>query len=150
MEMQEGRGRDDQPPDQPGRWFPLSNEEAEPGGDDTSPGASPAPSPGTPPAPSSQPAYGQPGRHAHAGPPAGWPGQAGGEETPPGVPTTELGTWSMSASGQGTWEPPPGGGYGQPGGGYGPPPGGYGQPGGPPPRRSNRPLIYVLVAVLAA
>ena len=56
----------------------------------------------------------------------------------------------MSASGQGTWEPPPGGGYGQPGGGYGPPPGGYGQPGGPPPRRSNRPLIYVLVAVLAA
>src|SRR5262249_31706621 len=41
------------------------------------------------------------------------------------------------------------GGYGQPGGGPGQP-GGYGQPGGPPPRRGNRPLIYVLVAVLAA
>jgi len=86
----------------------------------------------------------------------------------------------MSAGGQGGWEPPPGGGhggwgpppgggsgqsggygesggYGQSGSGYGPPPSGYGLPSeygppqGPPPRRGGtRPLVYVLVAVLAA
>jgi S1-C subfamily serine protease len=69
------------------------------------------------------------------------------------------GTWEPPpGSGHGDWSPPPGGGYGQPGGGYGPTGGGYGptgggygQPGGPrPPRRGNRPLVYVLVAVLAA
>jgi S1-C subfamily serine protease len=95
------------------------------------------------------------------------------QEAPAGPPTTELGTWTMSAGGQGTWEPPPGGGqggwgpppaggygqpgggygqpgggYGQPGGGYGQPGGGYGQPGGRP--RRNHPLFYVLVAVVAA
>ncbi len=131
---------------------------AEPGaGDETSPGGSWAPPPGTAPAPTGQPGYGQPGY--------GQPGS---------TPTTELGTWSMSAGGQGTWEPPPGGGhggwgpppaggpgqpggYGQPGGGgYGQAGGGYigadyGQPGGPQqPRRGNRPLVYLLVAVLAA
>jgi S1-C subfamily serine protease len=94
---------------------------------------------------------------------SGQPGQPEEQEAPADPPTTELGTWSMSAGGQGTWEPPPGGGYGQPGGGYGPPGGGYGQPGGGygqpgggpgrhgarPPRR-NHPLVYVLVAVAAA
>ena len=134
---------------------------AEPGADDdTSPGGSWAPPPGTTPAPTGQPGYGQ---HGY-----GQPGQPGS------TPTTELGTWSMSAGGQGTWEPPPGGshggwgpppagGYGQPGGsgqpgggGYGQAGGGYigadyGQPGGPQqPRRGNRPLVYLLVAVLAA
>ena len=107
---------------------------------------------------------------------SGPPGQPEEQEAPAGPPTTELGTWTMSASGQGTWEPPPGGGpggwgpppaggygqpgggYGQPGGGYGPPGGGYGQPGGgygppggpQPGRRRNHPLLYVLVAVVAA
>src|SRR5215831_14972452 len=110
--------------------------------------------PWTEPAPASS---GQPGQ----------PGQPEEQEAPAGPPTTELGTWTMSAGGQGTWEPPPGGGhggwgpppaggYGQPGGGYGPPggygqPGGYSQPGGPPPqRRRNHPLLYVLVAIVAA
>src|SRR5215468_1124944 len=95
---------------------------------------------------------------------SGQPGQPEEQEAPADPPTTELGTWSMSAGGQGTWEPPPGGGhggwapppvggYGQPGGGYGQPGGGYGPPGGGsgrhgarPPRR-NHPLVYVLVAV---
>src|SRR6185437_5864735 len=107
---------------------------------------------------------------------SGPPGQPEEQEAPAGPPTTELGTWTMSAGGQGTWEPPPGGGpggwgpppaggygqpgggYGQPGGGYGPPGGGYGQPGGgygpsggpQPGRRRNHPLLYVLVAVVAA
>ena len=123
---------------------------------------------------------------ASSGPPA----QPEEQEAPAGPPTTELGTWTMSAGGQGTWEPPPGGGhggwgpppagahgqpsggygqpsggqsppsggYGQPsggqsppGGGYGQPGGGYGPPGGPQPgRRRNHPLLYVLVAVVAA
>ena len=107
---------------------------------------------------------------------SGQPGQPEEQEAPAGPPTTELGTWTMSAGGQGTWEPPPGGGhagwgpppaggygqpsggYGQPSGGYGPPGGGYGQPGGgygppggpQPGRRRNHPLLYVLVAVVAA
>jgi S1-C subfamily serine protease len=93
---------------------------------------------------------------------SGPPGQPEEQEAPAGPPTTELGTWTMSAGGQGTWEPPPGGGpggwgpppaggYGQPGGGYGQPGGGYGPPGGPQPgRRRNHPLLYVLVAVVAA
>ena len=113
-------------------------------------------------------------------PGASWvPWAQAAPEDPPateGPPATELGTWTMSAGGQGTWEPPPGGGhggwgpppaggygqpaggYGQPGGGYSPPGGGYGQPGdgygqpgGPQPgRRRNHPLLYVLVAVVAA
>ena len=116
---------------------------------------------------------------ASSGPPA----QPEEQEAPAGPPTTELGTWTMSAGGQGTWEPPPGGGhggwgpppagahgqpggtygqpsggYGQPSGGYSPPSGGYGQPGGgygppggpQPGRRRNHPLLYVLVAVVAA
>jgi S1-C subfamily serine protease len=89
-------------------------------------------------------------------PGASWVPWAGEEqEAPAGPPTTELGTWTMSAGGQGTWEPPPGGGHGgwgpPPAGGYGQPGGGYGQPGGPQPeRRRNRPLLYVLVAVVAA
>ena len=100
---------------------------------------------------------------------SGPPGQPGEQEAPAGPPTTELGTWTMSAGGQGTWEPPPGGGHGgwgpppagghgqpggtheQPSGGYGQPSGGYGQPGGPQPRRRrNHPVLYVLVAVVAA
>src|SRR5215472_11509707 len=92
----------------------------------------------------------------------GQPAQPEEQEAPADPPTTELGTWTVSAGGQGTWEPPPGGGYGgwgpppaggygQPGGGYGPPGGGYGPPGGPEPgRRRNHPLLYVLVAVVAA
>jgi S1-C subfamily serine protease len=82
-------------------------------------------------------------------------GGQGGWEPPPG-------------GGRGGWDPPPGGGYGQPAGygesgghgqsgsGYGPPggyglPSEYGQPQGPPPRRGGpRPLVYVLVALLAA
>jgi len=118
--------------------------------------------------------YGQPGRPAYPAPPAGW--QEEEQQAPAGPPTTELGTWTMSAGGQGTWEPPPGGGhggwgpppaggygqpsggYGQPGGGYGQSGGGYGQPGGGygqppgrgPRRRRNHPLLYVLVAVVAA
>ena len=145
--MQEGHGPSGRP---------------EPEGDGgTSPGASWVPwasdQPGQP---------GQPGRQAYPAPPAGWRSEE--QEAPAGQPTTELGTWTMSAGGQGTWEPPPGGGhggwgpppaaggYGQPGGGYGPP-GGYGQPGGdgqpsgpPPERRRSHPLLYVLVAVVAA
>ena len=149
------------------------HERAEPaGGDETSPGASWESSPEATPPPSARPG-------------------------PPDVPTTELGTWAMSAGGQGSWEPPPtagqpawepppasghsqpggghgqptggygppsggyeqrGGGYGQPtdgygppSGGYGPPSGGYGRPSGPrPPRRGTHPLVYALVAVLAA
>ena len=161
--MQEGHGPSDRP---------------EPEGDgDTSPGASWVPWNEPTPEPS-----GQPGRQSYPGAPAGWqsqPEQSQPEEqqAPAGPPTTELGTWTMSAGGQGTWEPPPGGGhggwgpppaggpgggpsepgggYGQPGGGYGPPGGygqpGYGQPSGPPPaRRRNHPLLYVLVAVVAA
>src|SRR5215831_8711239 len=113
----------------------------------------------------------------------GQPAQPAEQEAPADPPTTELGTWTVSAGGQGTWEPPPGGGYGgwgpppagghgqpgggygspgggygQPGGAYGPPAGGYGQPGGgygppggpEPGRRRNHPLLYVLVAVVAA
>src|SRR5262245_748517 len=91
------------------------HERAEPaGGDDTSPGASAGPSPEATPAPAAQP-------------------------VPPDVPTTELGTWTLSAGGQGTWEPPPAGGHGgwsappgdqrsQPASGYGAPTGGYGHP----------------------
>ena len=121
------------------------HERAEPaGGDESSPGASWEPSPEATPPPSARPG-------------------------PPDVPTTELGTWAMSAGGQGSWEPPPtagqpawepppasghsqpGGGHGQPTGGYGPPSGGYGRPSGPrPPRRGTHPLVYALVAVLAA
>jgi S1-C subfamily serine protease len=164
VQMQEGHGPGDRP---------------EPEGDGgTSPGASWVPWSEPTPEPS-----GQPGRQAYPGAPAGWqprseqsqPEQAQpeGQEAPAGPPTTELGTWTMSAGGQGTWEPPPGGGhagwgppptggpgepgggYGPPGGGYGPPGGygqpGYGQPGGPrPERRRNHPLLYVLVAVVAA
>jgi S1-C subfamily serine protease len=86
---------------------------------------------------------------------SGPPAQPEEQEAPAGPPTTELGTWTMSAGGQGTWEPPPGGGHGgwgpPPAGGYGQPGGGYGQPGGPrPERRRNHPLLYVLVAVVAA
>src|SRR5256885_6800536 len=64
-------------------------------------------------------------------PGASWVPWAGEEqEAPAGPPTTELGTWTMSAGGQGTWEPPPGGGHG----GWGPPPAGGGRP---PPRRDR-------------
>jgi S1-C subfamily serine protease len=178
--MQEGHGSGDQPPDQPGNWFPFPAEGAEPEADDASPGTSWVP-PSTP-SPSGdpghtqpiQPGYGQPGygqdaqagpgygppgHEAHAGARSGGPGQ-GEREDPPSAAATELGTWTMSASGQGAWEPPPGGsgswgppppggGYGQPGGAG--PPGGYGQPGGPPRRRrGNHPLVYVLVALVAA
>ena len=102
----------------------------------------------------SQPGYGQPAPGAPSGPSAGWQEQAASEE-PATSPATELGTWSMSAGGQGAWEPPPGGGGPRdwnppPGGGYGQP-AGYSQPAGPQrPRRGNHPLIYVLVAVVAA
>src|SRR5262245_63951817 len=94
-------------------------------GDGTSPGASAGPSPEATPAPAAQP-------------------------VPPDVPTTELGTWTLSAGGQGTWEPPPvggqaawepppAGGHGgwsappgdqrsQPASGYVAPTGGYGHP----------------------
>src|SRR5215831_5600390 len=129
------------------------NERPEPGDEGgTPPGASWVP--WAEPAPASS---GQPGQ----------PAQPEGQEAPAGPPTTELGTWTVSAGGQGTWEPPPGGGYGgwgpppaggygppggaygPPGGGYGPPGGGYGRHGARPPRR-NHPLLYVLVAVVAA
>jgi S1-C subfamily serine protease len=138
--MQEGHGPNDRP---------------EPGDDDATP-------PGASWVPWAEPAPASPGQ-------PGQPAQPEEQEAPADPPTTELGTWSMSAGGQGTWEPPPGsghggwgpppaGGYAQPGGGYGPPGGGYGQPGGgygppggpQPERRRNHPLLYVLVAVVAA
>src|SRR5947207_6713367 len=151
VQMQEGHGPSDRP---------------EPEGDGgTSPGASWVPWDS-----------GQPGPQSYPVPPADLQSeqqQSEQQEAPAGPPTTELGTWTISAGGQGTWEPPPGGGHGgwgpppaggpgEPGGGYGPPgggygpPGGYGQPGygqagGPQPeRRRNHPLLYVLVAVVAA
>src|SRR5947207_8900600 len=133
VQMQEGHGPSDRP---------------EPEGDGgTSPGASWVPWDS-----------GQPGPQSYPVPPADLQSeqqQSEEQEAPAGSPTTELGTWTMSAGGQGTWEPPPGGGHGgwgpPPAGGYGQPGGGYGQPGGPQPeRRRNRPLLYVLVAVVAA
>ena len=58
----------------------------------------------------------------------------------PGRRPRRLGSPARGRAGAG---PPPGG-YGQPGGGYG-------QPGGPrPERRRNHPLLYVLVALVAA
>src|SRR5690349_17354131 len=124
--MQEGHGPNDRPePEDDG---------ATPPGASWVPWAEPAPA-----------SPGQPGQ----------PAQPEEQEAPAGPATTELGTWTMSAGGQGTWEPPPGGGHGgwgpPPAGGYGQPGGGYGQPGGPrPERRRNHPLLYVLVAVVAA
>ena len=169
--MQEGHGPGDRPEPEgdagtsPGAsWVPWAEPTPEPSdqpsqpspGQPSPPGYS-QPSPGQPSPPGysqpSQPGYGQPGRQSYPDPSASWQSE---EQEPPGGPaTTELGTWTMSAGGQGTWEPPPGGGHGgwgpPPAGGYGQPGGGYGQPGGPQPeRRRNRPLLYVLVAVVAA
>jgi S1-C subfamily serine protease len=173
--MQEGQSGGNQPPDQPG-WSPpaagseVPTPEAEPGtGQDTPPGASWVPrSPAVPPLPahglpgpgpvsptqplpsqplssgqplSGQPAYGQP-----------TPAQPGyGQPTPP----PGQGTWATTPlGGQGNWSPPPAGGYppagGNPPGGYGQS-SGYGQPPAPqPPKRGTHPLVYVLVALLAA
>jgi len=119
--MQEGHG-----------GAPLPGEGGEPEGDDTPAGGSWVPWSDPAPAPPDQPGYDQPSSS----------------------PTTELGTWTMSAGGQGAWQPPPGGSPRDwsppPGGGYGQPTG-YGQPAGPQrPRRGNHPLIYVLVAIVAA
>jgi S1-C subfamily serine protease len=169
VQMQEGHGPSDRPEPEgdggtsPGAsWVPWTEPTAEPSDRPSQPG------PGQPSSPSygqpGQPSYGppgpgqhgqgQPGRQAYPGPPASW--QSEEQEAPAGPPATELGTWTMSAGGsQGTWEPPPGGGHGgwgpPPAGGYGQPGGGYGPPGGPrPERRRNHPLLYVLVAVVAA
>jgi S1-C subfamily serine protease len=169
VQMQEGHGPSDRPEPEgdggtlPGAsWVPWAEPTPEPSDQPSPPG------PGQPSSPSygqpsqpGQPSYsppgqGQPGREAYPGPSASW--QSKEQETPAGPATTELGTWTMSAGGQGTWEPPPGGGHGGWGpppaggsGGYGQPGGGYGQPGGPrPERRRNHPLLYVLVAVVAA
>jgi S1-C subfamily serine protease len=166
VEMQEGHGPSDQPEGDGGTspgasWVPWTEptpaSSGQPGAGQTGPGQ---PSYG-------EPGPGQPGRQAYPGPRASW--QEEEQQAPAGPPTTELGTWTMSAGGQGTWEPPPGGGhgawgpppagggYGQPGGygppgsGYGQSGGGYGPPGGPRrARRRNHPLLYVLVAVVAA
>jgi len=165
--MQEGHGPNDTPePEDDGgtppgdSWVPWA------GSTPASPGS------GQPQHGSSQPGYGQTGHQAYPPPPASLRGEE--QEAPADPPTAELGTWAMSAGGQGAWEPPPSGGhggwgpppaggygqpsggYGQPAGGYGPPggygqPGGYGPPGGQQPeRRRNHPLLYVLVAVVAA
>jgi S1-C subfamily serine protease len=153
MGMQEGHGGENQPPDQPDGWSLLPGQGGEPA-DDPPPGSSWAPAAGTPPPPAGQPGYGQPGHQLPA--------------VPPSAPPSQYDTWTIASGDQGSWAPPPsgsprdwappqggwgappGGGYGQPGG-YGPPGGGYGQPGGPrPPRRGNHPLVYLLVAVLAA
>src|SRR5215469_12363317 len=58
VEMQEGHGSGDQPPEASGNWFPFPPEGAEPDEDDTSPGTSWVPSPAPP--PSDQPGYTQP------------------------------------------------------------------------------------------
>jgi S1-C subfamily serine protease len=170
--MQEGHGPSDKPEPEgdggtsPGAsWVPWGGPTPEPS-DQPSPGQPDQPGYGQPSQPGSgqpsQPSYvqpgqpgpGQPGRQAYPGPAASW--QSEEQEAPAGPPTTELGTWTMSAGGQGTWEPPPGGGHGgwgppPAGGGYGQPGGGYGQSGGPrPERRRNHPLLYVLVALVAA
>ena len=178
VQMQEGHGPSGRPEPEgdggtsPGAsWVPWAEPTPEPS-DQPSPGQpSPGqPSPGQPSSPSydqpgqpsynqpspDQPSYNQPGRQAYPGPAASWKPEE--QEAPAGPPTTELGTWAMSAGGQETWEPPPGGGHGGWGpppaggsGGYGQPGGGYGQPGGPrPERRRNHPLLYVLVALVAA
>ena len=184
VQMQEGHGPSGRPEPEgdggtsPGAsWVPWAEPTPEPS-DQPSPGQpSPGqPSPGQPAAPGQpsspsydqpgqpsynqpspdQPSYNQPGRQAYPGPAASWKPEE--QEAPAGPPTTELGTWAMSAGGQETWEPPPGGGHGGWGpppaggsGGYGQPGGGYGQPGGPrPERRRNHPLLYVLVALVAA
>jgi S1-C subfamily serine protease len=172
--MQEEQGSGSQPPDQPG-WSPPAGgqpprPETEPGpGPDTEPGASWVPeAPVVPPLPahglsgggsatpappgSSQPGYGQPGpsQPGYGQPGPGQPGY--GSPTPPPAPGQR--TWATTPlPGQGQWSPPPGG-YppagGYPPGGYGQP-SGYGQPGGPPPpKRGTHPLVYVLVALLAA
>src|SRR5690349_472445 len=173
VQMQEGHGPSDRPePESDGgtspgaSWVPWAEPTSEPSDQPSQPGpGQPSygqPGPGQPSSPSygqpgqpsyGQPGQGQPGRQAYPGPSAGW--QSEEQEPPAGPATTELGTWTMSAGGQGTWEPPPGGGHGgwgpPPAGGYGQPGGGYGQPGGPrPERRRNHPLLYVLVAVVAA
>jgi S1-C subfamily serine protease len=153
--MQEGHGGGNEPPDQPDGWSLLPGQGDEP--EDEAPGSSWAPATGTPPPPATPPGYGQPG---YGQPPTSPPGSG---------PPSQYDTWTIASGDQGPWAPPPaggprdwapsqggwgqppGGGYGQPGGGYGPPAGGYGQPGGPrPPRRGTHPLVYVLVAVLAA
>jgi S1-C subfamily serine protease len=169
VQMQEGHGPSDRPEPEgdggtsPGAsWVPWTEPTAEPSDRPSQPGPGQPSSPsyGQPDQPSygppgpGQPGQGQPGRQAYPGPPASW--QSEEQEAPAGPPATELGTWTMSAGGsQGTWEPPPGGGHGgwgpPPAGGYGQPGGGYGPPGGPrPERRRNHPLLYVLVAVVAA
>lgn len=173
--MQEGHGGENEPPDQPDGWSLLPGQEDEPTGEGDPPGSSWAPSPAAPPLPASQPGHGQPG---YGQPSYGQPsyrqpsyGQPGHQAPPasPGAPPSQYDTWTIASGDQGGWAPPPsggprdwsppqggwgpppGGGYGQPGGGgYGHPGGGYGQPGGPPRRRGNHPLIYLLVAVLAA
>jgi len=135
---------------QPGYGQPGSSQTTQPGYGQPGSSQTTQPLPGLGQPGQGGPAYGQPGGHAlPPGPSAGWPKRAGGEAQP-GPPTTELGTWTMSAGGQGAWEPP--GGWGPPpGSGYGQPAGGHGQPGGRPRhRRSRSPLVYVLVAVVAA
>jgi S1-C subfamily serine protease len=140
--MQEGHGPSDHPEGDGGTsWVPWTEPTSASSGQ---------PGPGQP--IYGEPGYGQPGRQAYPGPRAS--GQEEEQQAPAGPPTTELGTWTMSAGGQGTWEPPPGG-HGTwgapPASGYGQPGGGYGQPGGPRrARRRNHPLLYVLVAVVAA
>src|SRR4249920_3299527 len=167
VQMQEGHGPSDRPEPEgdggtaPGAsWVPWAEPTPEPSDQPSQPGPG-QPSHDQPSSPSyGQPGQGQPGRQAYPGPAASW--QSEGQDAPAGPPATELGTWTMSAGGHGTWEPPPGGGHGgwgpPPAGGYGQSSGGYGQPGGGysqpsgrgPRRRRNHPLLYVLVAVVAA
>jgi S1-C subfamily serine protease len=169
--MQEEQGSGSQPPDQPGSSAPAAGSQAPgpesgPGaGEDTLPGASWVPlAPAVPPLPahglsgggpatSGQPRSGQP-TPAQPTPAQSGSGQPGSAQPTPDQPA------------QGPWSPPPPGAYPPPGGyppagnyppagGYPPTgghgqPGGYGQPGGPPPRRGTHPLVYLLVALLAA
>ncbi|HUZ37481.1 MAG TPA: trypsin-like peptidase domain-containing protein, partial [Streptosporangiaceae bacterium] len=153
--MQEGHGSEHHEPEQPGGWSPLPDGGSTPG--DSGAGGSTPPDSGQP--GSGQPGSGLPVPAAYPGQ-GTWPMPSETQWAPP--PAAGSGQWGQPPGGsQGGWAPPPGGGYGQPGGGYGqpgggygPPGGGYGQPGGPqmprPPQRGNRPLIYILVAVLAA
>jgi S1-C subfamily serine protease len=155
--MREEQGSGSQPPDQPGWSAPAAESQVpEP---ETGPVTKPLPDEGTAPGASWVPvAPAVPPLPAHGvgGGPA-TPAQPGSGQPAPGQPAPGQGAPGQPAPGQGAWSPPPAyppaGGYGQPGGGYPPggygQPSGYGQPGGPPPRRTH-PLVYLLVALLAA
>src|SRR5215831_11498203 len=112
VQMQEGHGPSDRPEPEgdggtsPGAsWVPWDEPSPQPS-DQPNP-AQPNPTqpihtqPGQPsygqPAPGQpgQPGYGQPGGQAYPSPPDGW--QSEGHGAPAGPPTTELGTWTMSA-----------------------------------------------------